>query len=149
ELGQGLGSNEVMLQARVAQANTRFWMGDFAATLELTMEAEKLATDDGYAERQGQDPRAILLMFAMFSSWIIGKQELAQQKRRELADLVARVGHTFTTAIALQGTAWQSCMERDPQPALADSARLIELSAKNSFPFFAGIARLFHGWATT
>ena len=149
QVGEVLGSPEVMLQARLAQANTRFWMGDFVATLEMTEDAARYITEDAYAERLGQDPRSFLLMFGMFSSWLTGSPEVANAKRAELHALCNRLGHTFTTAIALQATAWQSCHERDAATAREDASRLIVLCEENQFPFYRGIGRLIRGWATT
>ncbi|MGZ8781107.1 MAG: ATP-binding protein, partial [Thermoanaerobaculia bacterium] len=148
-VGEVLGSSEVMLQARLAQANTRFWMGDFVSTLEMTEDAARYITEDAYAERLGQDPRSFLLMFGMFSSWLTGSPEAADAKRAELHALCKRIGHTFTTAIALQATAWQSCHERDAATALADASRLIVLCEENQFPFYHGIGKVLRAWATT
>jgi tetratricopeptide (TPR) repeat protein len=146
-IGEQIGSDEVIMQARIAQANTRFWMGDFPATLELAGEAMKSAKEDNYAERLGQDPRALILMFSMFGSWITGSPEAACERRRELMALVERLGHTFTTAIALQATAWQSCHERDAATAFADASRLADLASYHSFPFYAAMGKVLRAWA--
>lgn len=148
-VGEQLGNPEVMLQARLAQANTRFWMGDFVTTLEMTEDAKRYVTEDDYAERLGQDPRVFLLMFGMFSSWLTGSPADAAAKRAELHALCQRLGHPFTTAIALQGTAWQSCHERDAGTAGADAARLVALCDEHQFPFYRGIGKMFRGWAAT
>ena len=145
--GQGLHDTDLIMQARSAQENTRFWMGDFRETIALAKEATALFLDQSYIEHNGQDPRIFVLMFDLFARWITGDENAAAERRTEMMAQVDKLQHPFTTAIALQAVSWQAFHERDVAGALVQSARLIAISEKHQFPFYRAIGRLVHAWA--
>lgn len=147
ELAESLRSDQMILEAMLAISNTFFWMGklvdsyQFACRVLEDYDAEKHKNN---IYEYGQDPRSLGYLFKILCLSLFGKSEEAHQEMDAALKLAEQIKHPFSEAIILMTATWLHYQEQNYGEVELLADRLLELTAKNQFVFYRGIARMFH-----
>ncbi len=137
---------ELRREGCLALANTRFWLGEYAGTLEMLDELRALPGRDAPAfSRQGMDPVALATMLEGLAALELGDEARLSRARLTLEKLCKKLEHAYTLAIALQGCAWIECLSGHREASLRWAERLLEVAKKGSFAFYRGLAEIVIG----
>ena len=144
------GDRQGAMLAYTAKTNLFFWMGDHRQAVNCAEKALSLYQPDDFdasIRLLGQDPRALASCFGSLSASLLGEIEQANALREKMLATAAQLNHDFSTAIAVQGSAWLDFHLQRPEQVLKQGLELDALSIKMGFPFYRGVAALFIGWA--
>lgn len=151
-IGEQLNNDDVRLQASTALSNTYYWQGHPNQCINLGQQAIALydhRRTDSYIEHYGHDPLPLCITFTSLALSMVGSQQKAQQLRDDLMLSTSIKMHPYSHAIALQASAWLEFHLGRPEPCYQQSKQLLELSEREGFPFYHGVALMFLGWSST
>lgn len=142
------GDSSLQVDGCIALANTRFWLGEFDATLELVDEIGRLSSFEAASVlRQGMNPVALVVMLEGLAAHQRGDAERVQAAYRQLQRLSGELTHDFSLAIALQGCAWIGCLIGDLAEVARSGQRLLTISEGQGFSFYRGVGEILVGFA--
>jgi predicted ATPase len=130
---------------------TCFYFGDFAGAhdhFRKTIESYDPARHGDFANRFGNDPRAVAEAFDAVALWVLGRvDEALPLADRALIDAKS-TGHAPTMSNALANAALLGLLQYNPEAAATYSQALADIVSRYDFPaFWAGSAGFFQGWA--
>ncbi len=146
---RGIEAKDINLQIDgcIALANTRFWLGEFEAVLELIDELRSLP---GFGItpvlRQGMDPVMLAAMLEALAAHQHGDGLRMQRAFSELRSLCSGLEHAFSLAVGLQGCAWIECLLGNLEEAGEWADRLLNLTKTHNFVFYHGVAQVLAGY---
>lgn len=145
--GKELGSQEIVVSAYIAIANSYLWMGDFRQCLSALEEFNRLYHNDKDAcFSQGVNLYVYYLMFHGVLLYQLGKLDQVQKLRRELELFCHGCEHAFTTAIAFGTSAWLSYLFEDWENCMYQADRAVTIAEENAFCFYHGFGLVFKGY---
>src|SRR5262249_49454547 len=141
---------EAVVAHRVSGA-TRFYFGDFAGAhdhFQKAIEHYDRARHADFANRFGNDPRAVAEVYDAIALWVLGKVDDALRSAdRALADAES-AAHAPTMAHALSFAAWLGILRYNPETVATYSQAFADIASRYDLPAnFAGLAVFFQGWA--
>jgi predicted ATPase len=141
---------EAVVAHRVSGA-TRFYFGDFAGAhdhFQKAIEHYDRARHADFANRFGNDPRAVAEVYDAIALWVLGKVDDAlRSAERALADAES-AAHAPTMAHALSFAAWLGILRYNPETVATYSQAFADIASRYDLPAnFAGLAVFFQGWA--
>jgi predicted ATPase len=128
-----------------------FYFGDFAGAhdhLQKTIELYDPACHADFANRFGNDPRAVAEVYDAISLWVLGRvDEALSLGERALADAES-AAHAPTMATTLLHAAQLGLLRYNPETVATCSRALADLVSRYDLPaFWPGVAPFFQGWA--
>lgn len=149
ELAKHFEDKDMLVQAYVALANTKFWMGDIGNTLEISEDFNSVYEANKsvyYVEKYGQDPQSLMLFFSCLSLFLHGEDAAAEKILELLIQKAEDLNHPFSLAIALQTGVFLSYLQEN-QVSLNDYVqRLQEVCEVNNFVVYLGLAEMFQAF---
>lgn len=145
-----VGDDDLLIQAHVALANTRFWFGDLDAAREHAATAHAMYDPAKHARHAisfGMDPGVLALMFASWIPQLRGQTELAHENHQRLLQLSSALDHPLSKALALNTSCCYYVNDRDIPAARAAGEELLQLAQACGLPVYAMFGVLFRGWA--
>jgi len=139
-----------IIQAKLALANTYFWMNNQSKSLEIIKELddsidEKEISD--FIEKYGQTPQSLLLMFKLITNLIYGDVDQMTKALSQAETYVETTNHLYSKAIVLTGITWTSYMNFDYSNAKKYSAQLVDLCLNNNYNYYYGLGLFFQCWS--
>jgi predicted ATPase len=142
-------------EAVVAYRNfgtTRFYFGDFAGAhdhFQKTVELYDPARHGDFANRFGNDPRALAEIYDAISLWVFGRvDEALCLADRALTDAES-VAHAPTIATTLLHAAQLGLFRYNPETVATYSRALADIVSRYDLPaFWPGVAPFFQGWSS-
>jgi class 3 adenylate cyclase/predicted ATPase len=130
---------------------TCFYFGDFAGAhdhFRKTIELYDPACHGDFANRFGNDPRAVAEAFDTVALWVLGRvDEALPFADRALIDAES-TGHAPTMGNVLANAALLGLLQYNPEAVATYSQAMADIVSRYDFPaFWAGSAAFFQGWA--
>jgi predicted ATPase len=130
---------------------TCFYFGDFAGAhdhFRKTIEFYDPARHGDFANRFGNDPRAVAEAFDAVALWVLGRvDEALPLADRALIDAKS-TGHAPTMSNALANAALLGLLQYNPEAVATYSQAMADVVSRYDFPaFWASSAAFFQGWA--
>jgi class 3 adenylate cyclase/tetratricopeptide (TPR) repeat protein len=144
------GDNDLLIQAHVALANARFWMGDLPTALADAESALVRYTPERHARHAitfGMDPGVLALMFLAWIHQLRGEAQAAQDAHKRLLELSSQLDHPLTKALALNTSCCFYVNERNVPGARAAAEALLSVANASGLVVYAMFGVLFRGWA--
>jgi hypothetical protein len=140
-------------EALVAHRNfgtTCFYFGDFAGAhdhCQKTIELYDPARHGDFANRFGNDPRALAEVYDAISLWVLGRvDEALPLAERALTD-AASAAHPPTMATTLVHAAQLGLLRYNPETVVTCAQALADIVSRYHLPaFWPGTAAFFQGW---
>ncbi len=146
--GKKLNSMQIIISANISIANSALWLGDVKQCLiSLQHFIEQYEFEKEHLIDQGLDLYVYYLMFLSVQAFQLGKLTKAKQSLKALEILVESSEHAFTTAIALETSAWIAYLFNDIEASFRYADRGVKIATENSFPFYQGLGLIFKGYA--
>jgi predicted ATPase len=141
---------EAVIAHRIS-AQTRFYLGDFVGAhdhLQKTIELYDRARHGDFANRFGNDPRAIAEIYDAISLWVLGRiDEALPLADRALTDAES-AAHAPTMGNALGYAALLGLLRYSPEAVATYSQALADIVSRYDLPaLWAGLAVFFQSWA--
>jgi predicted ATPase len=149
-LAQRVGDPALLLEAHYALGNTLNYLGEFAAAqahFEQVIALYDRQQHHAHAVRYGQDPGVICHAYAGVTLWYLGYPDQALQRSHEAMILAQELAHAHSLAFALVFAAWVHHLRREWPLTYERVEAAIALAAEQGFAVYAGIGRIFRGWA--
>jgi class 3 adenylate cyclase/tetratricopeptide (TPR) repeat protein len=128
-----------------------FYVGAFAECYEHANESiARYRMEDHHrliAGGLGDDPKVLCLMYRALSHWILGRADLSIVDCEQALSLSTALGHVYSSAQAEFYASWLYALMRDTRRAELFASRAIASCEEGGFDFYAGLARVIHGWA--
>ncbi len=149
-------SNDPIMKVDAANANGayRLWSGDFRAAREHFDEAIRLYELLGGhwpIGAPGTDPGLVALSLGAWNAWFLGDRETALRTIDVAKERAGELGHAFGLAYAFSMSAsiWQT--ERDPDRAMAEAERAVEIASehRSRMRYWIDRSGIVIGWATS
>jgi hypothetical protein len=97
----------------------------------------------------GVDPGVTNLSFLAMSLWMMGDDDAAEERAREVIARTRALGHRFSLAFALTHVGFLNQMRRRPEAVRATVEEGLAIAEENGFPIFIPEAHFMLGWADT
>ena len=147
EIAEAVRAPQQLAWAHLQSGATRFWMGEYAASLVHLERAIADYDPDVTSFLPGApDPYAAAQVYAALVLWQLGESDRALAAAAEGVRFAHERRHAFSTCIALcfSGTLHQQ--RRDVSAASDAASEVIPLASEYGFPTWRGWGRLLSGW---
>jgi tetratricopeptide (TPR) repeat protein len=134
-----------------ALAITYYYLGDFSSARRYAAQGTEIY-HSGQAKMQVEDvhaPAVVCLCFQALSEWQLGESADCHAIMAEAVSLAEELHDTNSLAVALCEAADLAHYCYTPQEAERSASALIELSARNNFPFFQAVGNVLFAWASS
>jgi hypothetical protein len=131
-----------------ALAITYYYLGDFSSARRYAAQGTEIY-HSGQAKTQVEDvhaPAVVCLCFQALSEWQLGESADCHAIMAEAVSLAEELHDTNSLAVALCEAADLAHYCYTPQEAERSASALIELSARNNFPFFQAVGIVLFAW---
>jgi class 3 adenylate cyclase/tetratricopeptide (TPR) repeat protein len=141
---------ELLIETGFSEGSYAFYFG-FPAEARVHFE-RGLAHDDPsrYRDRMpptGVDPAVTNLSFLAMALWMLGDDDAAEARAREVIARTRDLGHRFSLAFALTHVGFLNQMRRRPDAVRATVEEGLAIAEENGFPIFIPEAHFMLGWA--
>lgn len=145
--GKEINDDTIYIQANVALMNTYFWMNRQQDALDCIEETTRIGldlTNETFAQKFGQTPASLVLMFRLVCNYFKGNRQEAEAALQENLTYLKTVKHLYTKAIVLTTISWYYYLNEENENGRMYIMELIEMSKKNNFQFYRGLGLLFN-----
>jgi predicted ATPase/class 3 adenylate cyclase len=137
-----------LLQTHYALEMALFHLGEFALARDHFEQGIALYNPQKRrSHRALQDPGVACLSYASLVLWSLGYPEQALKRSHQALTLAQELSHPFSSAVALNWTAWLHQYRREAQLTQERAEAEIALSSEQGFPFWAAFGTTLRGWA--
>jgi class 3 adenylate cyclase/predicted ATPase len=150
ELAKQVDDAQLLSWAHLQFGATRFWIGEFEASLAELERAVECYDPSEYQFLPGApDPCVSALVYSGLNLWQLGRSSEALEASKEGTRVARRTKHAFSLGIAL-------CFEGSLHQVLGDAAgareaadEVIPLASEYGFPVWRGWGGVLRGWSLT
>jgi len=149
-LAQSAQDSVLLVGAHEVLGEISFWPGELTLALEHFERGSAF-----YDPRQhrslvsfyGIDLRVLCQAFAALALWLLGYPDRAQQRSRELLDLVREPSHPYSLAIALYFASLSHQLRQEAQLTQERVEMQMTLTSEHGFPEWLAQGTILWGWA--
>ncbi|WP_341676917.1 AAA family ATPase [Niveibacterium sp. SC-1] len=148
-MAEGLQSDDLVIEARLGMAISRFFLGDFAAACEsfdIVLATYDAARHGGHRFQFGQDPAAIAWIYLAWIHWLQGDGERADAVMAQASAFARGLDHPFTLSFVLAFDGWLRQYTGEGVRARALAEELVQLCTEEQIPVFLAHGLVLVGW---
>ncbi len=141
---------DLLLEAHYSLGTALIHLGRFDDACDHfghAMEVYDLEQHRSHTVTFGQDPAVASLIYGAWALAYLGHEDRARKNLAEALALAATIDHPLTSSFCFAIAATVAQVLGDPQFALENADRAIEISRERGFAFWLALAVMFRAWA--
>jgi class 3 adenylate cyclase len=150
-MAESVQSDDLLIEARLGMAISRFFLGDFAAACEsfdIVLATYDATRHGGHRFQFGQDPASIAWIYLAWIHWLQGDTERADAEMARATVFARSLEHPFTLSFVLAFDGWLRQYTGEDERARTLSGELVQLCTEEQIPVFLAHGLILVAWSS-